>query len=196
MGKAALGDRRTYIGGSDIGAILGVSPWCSPLQLYMRKIGATPEQPDSPHLRRGRLLEPVVRQMYAEDRGIALCGPRTLSRGGWLVGHLDDSTTEPRVVEIKTASAFRREAWGDPGTDEIPLYYTAQAQFYMHLGDFPAADIAVLIGGDDFRIYTVQADRELQAAIIAKAQEFWQRVRDRNPPDPTTIDDTDRKSVV
>ena len=37
-------NRRTYLGGSDTAAILGLSPWKSPLELYLEKIGEAPEQ--------------------------------------------------------------------------------------------------------------------------------------------------------
>lgn len=185
-----LAARANGLGGSDIASVLGISPWRTPLALYLEKRGEIPARPETAVQRRGKRLETLVGQMYAEDRHVELLPPAFV-RGPepWMLGNLDGTTIEPRVVEIKTASAFRRQAWGEVGSDEIPTYYTAQVQWYLALTKFKIADVATLIGGDDFRIYTVLADAEVQAMLIARAREFWQRVQDGRPPEPTTAAD-------
>jgi len=37
-------DRTTYLGGSDVAAILGVSPWTTPFMLFQKKTGAYVEE--------------------------------------------------------------------------------------------------------------------------------------------------------
>ena len=54
---------------------------------------------------------------------------------------------------------------GEPGTDEIPDYYMTQVQHYLAVTGVKTADVAVLIGGNDFRIYTIEADEELQSFV-------------------------------
>jgi predicted phage-related endonuclease len=54
---------------------------------------------------------------------------------------------------------------------------------------YPVADVAALIGGNDFRIYTVPADAELQNLILDREAAFWEMVKAGTPPDPTTFAD-------
>lgn len=67
-------DRRRYIGGSDVAAVLGLSPWKTPLQLYEEKISETPPDPLSPErekfFARRKRQEPVVAEMLYDEFGI------------------------------------------------------------------------------------------------------------------------------
>ena len=66
-------DRKKFLGGSDIAAVIGVSPWATPLQIYLSKTGQTlPEKmrPDPQReriLRRGKLMEPVIIKMLQAE---------------------------------------------------------------------------------------------------------------------------------
>lgn len=188
-------DRRRYVGGSDVAAILGISPYVSPVELYLRKRGEAPAQPDDAILRRGRRLEPYVRDMYAEETvrqvqpPVFVIGPEP-----WIAANLDGTSydarmSDERVLEIKTANAFTRRDWGEEGTDAIPVYYTAQLQWYLMVTGLTRADLAALIGLDDFRVFTVEADRETQAVLIERAREFWRRVQEGQPPEPQSPED-------
>lgn len=187
--------RKSYIGSGDIASVLGCSPFKSPLQLYIQKRDGI-EQPDNDILRRGRRLEPYVREMYEEDTGRRLWGPRFV-RGpeSWICASLDDMSSgawtqaADRVLELKTANPWTRRDWGEEGTDQIPVYYTAQVQWQLLVTGLSIADLAALIGLDDFRIYTVEADVELQGMLLEKATAFWRRVVEGNPPDAQSSED-------
>jgi predicted phage-related endonuclease len=120
--------------------------------------------------------------MYA-DRYRAHCAPPRFVVGpeDWMGANLDGETDD-RIVEMKTGHPRTAKAWGEPGTDSIPVYYTAQVQWYMHVRDKPRADVAALLGIDDFRIFTVEADRELQARLVETARDFWRLVHIGVPP--------------
>lgn len=185
-----LAQRRTGIGGSDVAAILGLSKWRTPLDVYLDKRGERAEQPDNPAMRWGRNLEPVVLAAYAEETGQDVRRPEGIiahADHDWMLANLDGFTDEPRIVEVKTARAAT--GWGEPGTAEVPDDYALQVQHYMAVSGFELADIAVLIGGSDFRIYTVPADRQLQADVIEQLATFWQRVQDGSPPEPVSYAD-------
>jgi predicted phage-related endonuclease len=47
----------------------------------------------------------------------------------------------------------------------------------------PMAHVAVLIGGNDFRVYNVAFDADLWANMIAAARKFWQHVTSKTPPE-------------
>lgn len=186
--------RSKFVGGSDIPAILGCSPYVTPVELYVKKrTGA--ETPDNPVLRRGRMLEPYVRELYTEETGngllpsVFVVGPEP-----WMGANLDGvvATSHHRVFEAKTANPWTRKDWGEAGTDSIPVYYTAQVQWYLGITGFAVADLAALIGLDDFRVFHVEADAAIFAALVERAREFWRRVQEGDPPAPTNAEDVFR----
>ena len=185
-----LAQRRTGIGGSDVAAILGLSKWRTPLDVYLDKRGESAEQSDNPAMRWGRALEPVVLNAYADETGREVLKTEGIiahPEHDWMLANLDGFTEEPRVVEVKTARMAT--GWGEPGTDEVPDDYALQVQHYMAVTGFPEADIAVLIGGSDFRIYTVRADPDLERSVFLRLQKFWQQVQDGIAPEPVNYSD-------
>lgn len=180
--------RRQGIGGSDAPAIVGVSPWRTPLDVYEDKLGEAPERDDNEAMAWGRALEPVIRQAYSDRTGYAVALPAMLAhpKHDWMLANLDGIANDGRrVLEIKTARTA--QGWGEEGSDMIPLPYLIQVQHYMAVTAIPVADVAVLIGGSDFRVYEVPADAELQAGIIEQEAELWGRIQRRDPPDPVTF---------
>jgi putative phage-type endonuclease len=189
-----LRDRLTGVGGSDAAAVLGLSKWKTPLQLYLEKRGEVAPTEDNEPMRWGRLLEPVVRQEYAERSGQTVRLPEGLLRHPlhpWMLATIDGVTDSGRLVELKTARSA--EGWGEPGSDEIPQAYLIQVQHYLTVTQLSVADVAVLIGGQDFRQYEVAADAELQQMIVEAESQFWSRVQRADPPDPSSLSDLLRK---
>lgn len=66
-------DRRKYIGGSDVAAILGISPWRSAVDLWVDKTTPPVENgQNAAAKRRGTRLEPYILDMIREDFGIKI----------------------------------------------------------------------------------------------------------------------------
>lgn len=195
-----LKERQKGIGGSDVAAILGMSPWRTPYQVWEEKttpIDETAEEDDRPALYWGRVLEAPIRQAYADKTGRTVTKPAEAfvsSKYPFMRANLDGIADDGRVVEFKTSS--KSDGWGEVGTDEIPDYYMTQVQHYLAVTGVKTADVAVLIGGNDFRIYTVEADEELQALLIERESEFWALVESRTPPDLTSTKDAARRYRV
>lgn len=194
--------RQSGIGGSDVAAILGISKWRTPLDVYLSKVGEAVETEDNASMEWGRRLEPVIRQAYSDKTGTQVVVPSELIRSEkhpFMIANVDGLTSD-RVVEIKTARTSAD--WGEEGTDEIPDYYLSQVQHYMSVTGKTLCDVAVLIGASDFRIYTVKSDPELETLIINAEQEFWHLVESETPPEPRTLEEckiafpTSVKSVV
>lgn len=191
-----LEDRRKGIGGSDAAAVLGCSPWATPLDVYLDKIGEAGPQEETDAMRFGAILEPVIREEYRRRTGFDVMHSSALAfvneEYQFMRAHLDGIARPKgkasRVLEIKTARSA--DGWGEEGTDEVPIQYNAQVQHYMAVTGLMVADVAVLIGGSQFRIYTVEADRELHEAMIQREHDFWHdHVLSRVPPDPINADD-------
>jgi putative phage-type endonuclease len=180
---------KTGIGGSEAGTIAGINPYKTPLDLYMEKKGLVePEEPSEAMLW-GLLLEPVIAEEYARRTGYKLvCPGRTLRHQEhvWMIGHLDAVASDngnPIGLECKTTGQFSAKLWGEPGTDQIPEAYILQVQHYMAITGFAMFDVAVLIGGRDFRIYRVHRDEELIKRLIEMEADFWRRVQEGDPPE-------------
>lgn len=189
-----LTSRRRGIGGSDVAAILGLSPWTSPYALWEDKTGRSDEKPTTPAIYWGSMLEPVIRQAYADATGHIVTKPDVMyvsKEYPFMLANIDGMREDGRLLEIKTASSS--DGWGAPGTDEVPDYYLTQVQHYLAVTGAPGCDVAVLISGRDFRIYEVEADAELQATLIEREKEFWHLVETDTPPEATTLDDMQRK---
>ena len=193
-------DRSKYIGGSDIGALLGLSPFKSPLAVWMEKTGKEVKALDSLPLRFGSFVEEFVANEYAKATGFALRHDESIyihPDHSYMSAHIDrfvhsDGLDQPatKILECKTANPFSRAQWGDPGSDQIPLHYLTQVTWYLAITGIERADIAVLIGNTDFRIYTIIRDPELENLVLEKAHHFWHEhvLKDIPPPVQTPED--------
>lgn len=196
-------DRTQFIGGSDAAAVLGVSPWKSPFQLYQEKIGAFCEEVTMAKQKlfdRGHRWEPVVVEMLVDDlleRGheVQIIGSNARYQDAelpFLACELDLELMidgEEFNAEIKTVSPFAAKAWGEPGTDEVPIYYAAQVMHGLMVKPRRKAIVAALVGIDDLRLHQIERDEETIAAIRVKEIEFWRRVQERDAPPAETADD-------
>lgn len=182
--------RRTGIGGSDAGAILGLSSYASALSVWEEKRGLAPPFPVSERMVWGSRLERAILDGYAEDTG------RRIRKGGrqmlrhpelpFVIGH-PDALAEDRLVEVKTTARLD-ERWGPDGSADVPPHVYAQVQHYMVLTGKRLADVAALEGGRQLHLYTVPEDLDWQAALIEAERDFWQLVETGQPPPPDGSD--------
>jgi putative phage-type endonuclease len=183
--------RQTGIGGSDSAAAVRQSPWTTITALYYDKTGEVPLNADNADTRRGTLLEPVVRQLYADATGDYVAEIRRMLRHpkhSFAIANLDGIVTRrDKLLECKTSRS--RHGWGEPGSDEIPRPYLCQVQHCMGVAGLPECDVAVLFGDFEFAIYTVAADAEFQELLFEREAEFWSHVERRIPPEPSTAAD-------
>ncbi len=195
-----LQNRRSGIGGSDAGAIMGVNPYMSALDLYNDKLGITPPKDlsDNQAVHFGNVLEDVVAQEYTRRTGIKVRRRNAQfahAKYPWMLANIDrDVVGEPMLLECKTAGAyFKKDEWGPSGTDQVPMHYYIQCAHYMCVMGYERADLAVLIGGRDFRIYHIEKDKELEEMLIEKEANFWNNhVLKQIPPEPETKSDIEQ----
>ena len=196
-------DRSKYIGGSDIGAILGLSRFRSPLEVWMEKTGKETKKLDSLPLRFGSFAEEFVASEYSRSTGFELIHDESIyihPEHSFMSAHMDrfvleggasSSTSTPtRILECKTANPFTSGDWGEVGSDEIPMSYLCQCIWYMAITNINKVDLAVLFGNSDFRIYEISRDLELETVILQKASLFWSEyvLKDLPPPAQSEAD--------
>jgi len=195
LSATQVAERMNGIGGSEAAAAVNLSPWKSPLRLWQEKVGEIQPDfdPDNDYVRFGNLLEDIVADEFARRRGLRVQRDnRTLRHPehAFMLGHIDRRIVGAREgLECKTASLRMAKEWGEENTDEVPIDYLAQAAHYMALTEFDVWHIAVLIAGNDFRMYRIERDQDLIDSLVQREAEFWNRVQTRTPPEPTTIED-------
>lgn len=202
--------RQTGIGGSDIAAILGVSKYKTAYDLYLEKVGDIELNSDgssSEAAHWGTVMEDVVAKEYSQRNNVQVQRFNFVIRSEqypFAIANIDRAVVNPdiarrvtlkdgklttdKILEIKTASEYLKGDWGYQGTDEIPEYYTTQCQWYMGVTGVATCDLAVLIGGNQYKQYTIHFDQELFDIMIAEASRFWhEHVLAGIPPEPTTL---------
>lgn len=188
---AQLEARRAGIGGSDVSAILGLSPWRTPLEVYLDKLGELPPVAETPEMRWGSVLEPVIIAELERETGLQVRRDLPMvqhAEHSFMLANLDGMTEDGAIVECKTARSDKD--WGEPGSDEIPVYYQTQVAHYLAVTGATLAYVPVLIGASDFRIYHVERDEAFTADLIEAERAFWtDHVIARVPPAPVNAAD-------
>ena len=197
-------DRSSYIGGSDVAAILGVSPWQSAFMLYQKKLGLFQEEITEAKQKifdRGHRWEPIVVEMLVDELKSRGHDVQILARNQrykdaelpFLAAEIDLELLidgEEVNAEAKTVSPYAVKEWGVEDSDDVPIYYAAQVMHGLMIKPRKRAVVAALTGFDDKpRIHWIERDDETIHAIRTREIEFWNRLQNREAPDPETIED-------
>lgn len=179
--------RKQGIGGSDVAAILGISKWNSAISLWLNKTNQTEDDTqENEAMEWGTIMEPVIRNHFAKVTGKTVVEVHAMLQHpeypfmlADIDGLTEDEDGNPAILEIKTASEYKRSEW----EDGVPTYYKTQALHYLIVTGVKKAYVAVLIGGNAFRVYEVDADEEIQQMLIAVEKEFWNKVQNMIRPE-------------
>ena len=179
------------IGGTDMAAILGLSPWKAPIDVWKGKVdpGSVPEL-DKECLFWGSALEPIVRQRYALHYETDVLAPSelgtlfpksrpwrdsTLIVGAedWMLGAPDGwIPSGNRGLEIK-CSARKSAEWGEDESNEIPAHYLVQGAWYAAVTGARGWNYAVLFSGNTLKQYFYERDADLEKNMIDVGRAFW-----------------------
>jgi len=173
------------IGGSDIGAILGVNKYKSAIDIYIDKTEGK-KQDGNRFTHFGHKLEKVVFEEFQERHSNMKCYtvPYTIQRGV-CVANVDGMVYDPvkdkyGVLELKTTSAYNKDEWTG---DTVPQSYYAQVQHYLYVTGLSFAYIACLVGGNDYKEFYIERSLEDIDYIQVKATDFWKNhVMKKVPP--------------
>lgn len=173
------------IGGSDIGAILGVNKYKSAIDIYIDKTEGK-KQDGNRFTHFGHKLEKVVFEEFQERYSNMKCYTvsYTIQRGV-CVANVDGMVYDPvkdkyGVLELKTTSAYNKDEWTG---DTVPQSYYAQVQHYLYVTGLSFAYIACLVGGNDYKEFYIERSLEDIDYIQVKATDFWKNhVMKKVPP--------------
>lgn len=173
--------RSIGIGGSDVAALLGISPWSSPYALWLDKTGrADNTDQSSTRLRAGTFLEPFVIS-EAELKHPEL----HVSRAPYLLTHPDhrelfvdvdgfassDLRRARGGFEAKTTEQMMAHHW----TDGVPAFYETQAFHSLAVTGLAWWMVAVMIGFSRIETYVIERDEEVIGRIVDAELAWWQR---------------------
>lgn len=185
--------RREGVSASEIAAVLGLSPWESPYSLWHRKAGTLGPQDENPSMRWGRRLEDAIADEYAERHpeftvhkvGLLAHAQRTwqLATPDRLLydGPRDDQSAPVSCLEVKTDGDL--SAWGDEGSDDVPVHYRCQALWQCDVLGLTEGRLALLASGRVYREYVIPFDEADVLLMRQAALEFLDSIRDGAPPD-------------
>lgn len=195
-----LSVRKTGIGGSDAAAAVGLSPYMSPLELWMIKTGrdANLAKPDPDNTTDpvywGTLLEPVVAASYTKQTGRRVRRINAVLRHPtitWMLANIDREVVgapDVSILECKTAGEFGARLW----RDGVPEYVQLQVQHQLAVTGRHAADVAVLLCGQALEVHRVIRDDALIARLIELEAAFWHYVETDTPPPADGSESADR----
>ncbi|MFI8872403.1 YqaJ viral recombinase family protein [Streptomyces sp. NPDC055243] len=169
--------RANGIGGSEISAVLGLSPHESMFSLWHRKQGNIGPVAESREMYWGKKHEPTICDEFTERHPeliVLPSGTYAATDLPWWIANPDrlgfTADGDLEVIEAKTA--YDDFEWGEEGTDQIPVHYKAQVRWYIRALGATRGRVAVLIGLSDYREYTVEADDADTQLMLTAGQAF------------------------
>lgn len=190
-----LNYRRRGIGGSDVAAILGVSPFRTARDIYYDKIGVVAIDPDESNwvqLEMGNLLEDLVAQIFQKKTGYRVFKIHKMFyhvKYQFMLADVDYFVELPdgtiALLEIKTTNYNAKDNWWLDGREIVPIYYELQGRHYMAVMDYDRVFFCCLYGNteDEVIIREIKRDKDYEEELIYLEEVFWMgNVQKRNPP--------------
>ena len=190
--------RRQGIGSSDAAAAVGLNPYQSQLELWMHKTGkghllpvVDPNEETSP-MYWGTLLEPIVAAHYTKRTGNKVRRVNAVlghPQVPWMLANIDREVvgaSDVQILECKTAGINGAKLW----RDGVPEYIQLQVMHQLAVTGKQAADVAVLICGQELQIHRIERDETMITQLMALEAQFWERVETGQAPDADASDST------
>ena len=182
--RRSMSNKQLTIGSSSIGAILGLSPWASPWDVWSRMHGLA-ESKGTFSTNRGHILEPAIGAHYArlndveiekgpEHEEDPIIGPEPWmhARHDFLASGNNDTKW---LLEIKSTRKFDHK-WGHSGSNNVPPYYAAQCIWQMAVMDIDRCDLAAFATiSDEYRCYRINRNKDLEDKIVGIARKWYEK---------------------
>ena len=188
--------RESGIGSSEVGTILGLNPFETPLQLWRRKKGLDAPKEENFAMKAGHYLEDAVSKFYSDATGKQIIQS---SGGDWLM--VDEEKPYLRVSPDRTFwFPGRPKSNKNKGIleckttqmqiDEIPSHWFCQLQYQLGVAGYEQGALAWLTQGRDFGYQDVWFDEELFEFIIGEVDKFWiDNIQGNIEPQPMNVND-------
>jgi putative phage-type endonuclease len=178
------------IGSADAAAAVGLNPYMSMLELWLAKTGAAPVVPVATDNEEfgptywETLLGPIVAAHYTRQTGNRVRRVSTVlahPEHPWMLANLDREVVgagEVQILECKTAGLHGARLW----RDGVPEYVQLQVLHQLAVTGKAAADVAVLVCGQELHVHRINRDDTMIAQLIELEQHFWRMVTENTAP--------------
>lgn len=200
--------RRRGIGGSDVAAVFGLSPYLTARDLYYDKIGvATPidDEGNWVQLEVGKLLEELVAKIFSLKIGRPVYKIQEMfyhPQYPFMLADVDFFVDMPNnqtaILETKTTHYNNRSQWWDGESGIVPKHYELQVRHYMSVLNLNLAFTCCLYANseDDVVIRRLERDMDMEQEMIYLEKIFWENhVQTRVQPPYTECGDLVLQSV-
>lgn len=177
--------RRQGLGGSDAAASMGLSPYMSPVALYLDKTDPAPDV-DKEIFEAGRRAEPLILKWFEDQTGLKVDRYPVLLRSrrwDFMLANIDAIVTNENgqrsILEAKNVGSYAAKDWADGP----PLHVRLQGQHYLAVTGLDFVYFAALIGGNKFTWFEVQRDEALIADMVKAEERMWTLITMRRMPD-------------
>lgn len=183
-----LEDRRTYIGATDAGAILGVNPYVSPHDVWLDKKGLRADETNIP-MRLGTYMEPFIAQEWQRKTGIKVLRSRTYrhSKHEWAGCNPDREVVIDGVrglLECKSVGHWASKNFGSDGSDQIPEHYLMQCLWQLLVTGHKFVHLVALVDNREIRTFNYTLDpsmsgsahvfpHEMAVRVFSVCGQFW-----------------------
>lgn len=203
MQSTVTRERSSRIGASDAAAILGISSYRTPYEVWLEKTNRAKPEGDNRATSIGKRLEPVILDIAEEEMGGLQRNVFIPAPGGLPIGATLDAQVIATgdVIEAKTSGMLEGAPvvgyWGEQGTDHIPQEYLVQTQLQMLCAGVEVAHVYAMLGSFSVAKYLVRYDRELAEALTEQLAQWWTaHVICDVPPDASTVTPEILKRVI
>ena len=189
-----LAHRLKYRNASETPAVLGVSPWQTPYQLWLERTGRG-KRPVTAAMRRGTELEPAARAAYEKLTGLVM-EPLVLVEGEYSAS-LDGITLEgDLILEVKCPMKGRdSELWKAAQAKELPEHYFWQVQHQLMVAGAALAHVYVF-DGEHGVLLEQRPQPERWEKIRAEWDAFWKFITQDSPPPLSARDTRERDDAA
>ena len=187
-----LAVRKQGIGSSDAAAAVGLNPYKSQLELWLEKTGRDsslpkldPNDEESPAYW-GNILEPIVASHYTKRSGHRVRRINAVLQHPdpklpWMLANIDREVIgadDVQILECKTAGINGARLW----EEGVPEYVQLQVMHQLAVTGKQAADVAVLLGGQQLEIHRIERDESMIDRLVDLERLFWDYVVSDTPP--------------
>lgn len=187
---AWLDERRTYLGATDVGAILGVNPYVTAHDVWLAKKGLA-EDKSSVAMRAGVHMESFIAAEFQAEHKVkarksALYRDKQFP---FLACNPDREIVYkgvPALLECKNVGHWASRNFGQDGSDQVPEHYLTQVLWQLIVTKKELVVLAALIDDRELRtyFYTLNPehstwahvfDRDTAKATYSIAVNWWRR---------------------
>ncbi len=192
-----LNARKDGIGASEVASVVGLNPWETPYQLWRKKLGIDPAQPENFAMKAGHYLEDAVAHFYADASGRTIINSSkddfmfidankpflrvSPDRTFWLGSKRNDD--DKGILECKTTQRSI-----DP--DDLPKHWFCQVQMNLGVAGYTQGSLAWLCSGREFGYKDITFAPDFYAWLVEEVERFWtDNVLGKKEPDAICVQD-------